>query len=455
MKPSNVLIRADDGSATVMDFGIAKVTTSTRLTATGQTMGTVRYMSPEQVRGLEVDARTDIYSLGATLFEAVCGDTPFDGDTHFAIMTKHLTEPPPALSDVGVAVPPGFEAALLRTLAKEPEDRFASARELRKELERLLREHDPNWVDSLRSTRVAMALDDSARRLATAPDTPQALRHSRPIAGGRALTDQDKLEMGAAATASLRTTDGLSDEGAAAVDEVTSEPRSGPQSGRRAAATEPPEPARSPGRLWLGVAAGAVIAAAAMGFYLYDGGLTTPAAATERSGPSPGTFAKAAPRWPEAFTPPGAAFAVDETLDGAKVRVLAPQGWDAKAVARARDAGHALFSEMLIERKLAKKVAPQPLSIVVVPQRVFCDPRVYETGTVAQDCRDKEVLYRPKEHTLLVVDEPTYLDVNIAYGNALAVCLHSEIAGCDDVIPDIDREFDKRRRKAGSGARQK
>ena len=96
MKPSNVLVREDDGSATVMDFGIAKMTTSTRLTATGQTMGTVRYMSPEQVRGQEVDLRTDIYSLGATLYESLVGDTPFDGNTHFEIMTKHLNEPPQA-----------------------------------------------------------------------------------------------------------------------------------------------------------------------------------------------------------------------------------------------------------------------------------------------------------------------------------------------------------------------
>src|SRR5690606_21672001 len=79
MKPSNVLVRESDGAATVMDFGIAKMTTSTELTATGQTMGTVRYMSPEQVRGQEVDLRTDIYSLGATIFESLTGDTPFDG----------------------------------------------------------------------------------------------------------------------------------------------------------------------------------------------------------------------------------------------------------------------------------------------------------------------------------------------------------------------------------------
>jgi serine/threonine protein kinase len=139
MKPSNVLVREDDGAATVMDFGIAKITNSTRLTATGQTMGTVRYMSPEQVRGLSVDPRTDIYSLGATLYEAIYGDTPFDGDTHFEIMSKHLTEAPVSLRDRGVDVPITLDALILKSLGKKPDDRFADARQFRKEIEAVLR----------------------------------------------------------------------------------------------------------------------------------------------------------------------------------------------------------------------------------------------------------------------------------------------------------------------------
>src|SRR5207342_1384755 len=110
IKPSNVLVRPD-GTATVMDFGIAKMTESTRLTATGQTMGTVRYMSPEQVRGQEVDLRTDLYSLGATLYEALTGDTPFDGSTHFEIMTKHLSEVPKRPSKLGIELPELVEEA--------------------------------------------------------------------------------------------------------------------------------------------------------------------------------------------------------------------------------------------------------------------------------------------------------------------------------------------------------
>src|SRR5213083_1345470 len=105
MKPSNVLVRESDGAATVMDFGIAKMAKSTKLTAEGQTMGTVRYMSPEQVRGQEVTLATDIYSLGATFYESLVGDTPFDGNTHFEIMTKHLSEVPKRPSTLGIEVP--------------------------------------------------------------------------------------------------------------------------------------------------------------------------------------------------------------------------------------------------------------------------------------------------------------------------------------------------------------
>ncbi len=142
MKPSNVLVRAHDNMATVMDFGIAKMTTSTKLTATGQTMGTVRYMSPEQVRGQEVDLRTDIYSLGATMFESLVGDTPFDGSTHFEIMTKHLSEAPKRPSALGVELPLSVEDALMRSLSKRAADRFETARDMRLLLESALREGD-------------------------------------------------------------------------------------------------------------------------------------------------------------------------------------------------------------------------------------------------------------------------------------------------------------------------
>jgi tRNA A-37 threonylcarbamoyl transferase component Bud32 len=183
MKPSNVLVRARDGVATVMDFGIAKMTTSTRLTATGQTMGTVRYMSPEQVRGHEVDLRTDIYSLGATLYESLTGDTPFDGNTHFEIMTKHLSEVPKRPTAHGVAMPAGVEEAVMRSLAKRAEDRFENAREMRKELEAALREGDLGLVETQKVARGAVVASGAAGRApATSVNTG-----ARPVGGDAGL----------------------------------------------------------------------------------------------------------------------------------------------------------------------------------------------------------------------------------------------------------------------------
>ena len=153
MKPSNVLVRDDDRAATVMDFGIAKMTTSTKLTATGQTMGTVRYMSPEQVRGQEVDAKTDLYSLGATIYESIVGDTPFLGENYFEIMTKHLNEAPISPLSLGHKIPEGFDALILKSLAKKPEDRFESARDFRKAIETVLIEAGIPSMEQMRLQR--------------------------------------------------------------------------------------------------------------------------------------------------------------------------------------------------------------------------------------------------------------------------------------------------------------
>jgi serine/threonine protein kinase len=138
IKPSNVIVRPD-GSAMVMDFGIAKITQeSSRLTATGQTMGTVRYMSPEQVRGQSVGLESDLYSLGAALFEAITGETPFDGDTHFDIMMKHLNEAPPSARARGADIPAELDAVLQKSLAKTTATRYRSAADFLAALEALL-----------------------------------------------------------------------------------------------------------------------------------------------------------------------------------------------------------------------------------------------------------------------------------------------------------------------------
>jgi serine/threonine-protein kinase len=133
IKPSNIIIRGD-GGVKVMDFGIAKIMGSSKLTQTGQTMGTVRYMSPEQVRGKQVDHRSDLYSLGIALYEAVAGRTPFDGENHFEIMQKQLSATPTPPGQI-VPIAPELEAVVLKAISKPVDQRYQSARDFRHALQ--------------------------------------------------------------------------------------------------------------------------------------------------------------------------------------------------------------------------------------------------------------------------------------------------------------------------------
>jgi serine/threonine-protein kinase len=138
IKPENILLQ--DGHALVADFGIALAVQSAggaRMTQTGLSLGTPQYMSPEQAMGERaVDARTDVYALGAVTYEMLTGDPPFTGSTVQAIVAKVLTEKPTAPSAVRDTVGAGVEQAVLKALAKLPADRFASARAFVEALER-------------------------------------------------------------------------------------------------------------------------------------------------------------------------------------------------------------------------------------------------------------------------------------------------------------------------------
>ncbi len=126
IKPSNIMITAH-GLAKLMDFGIAKSGGDLQLTRPGTTMGSVYYMSPEQVRGGTVDARSDLYSFGVTLYELVTGRRPFQSDTSFTVLNAQLNETPTPPIQVNPALPPALNSIILCAMAKEPTDRFQSA----------------------------------------------------------------------------------------------------------------------------------------------------------------------------------------------------------------------------------------------------------------------------------------------------------------------------------------
>jgi eukaryotic-like serine/threonine-protein kinase len=130
IKPNNVMITESE-EVKVMDFGIARVVGSERMTREGSMIGTPEYMAPEQIRGQDVDPRTDIYALGILLYEMLTGRLPFMNQNQFELMRAHIEFPPPPPRKYAPHLPESMEAIMLQALAKKKEDRFASAYEFR------------------------------------------------------------------------------------------------------------------------------------------------------------------------------------------------------------------------------------------------------------------------------------------------------------------------------------
>jgi predicted Ser/Thr protein kinase len=127
VKPANVLLAEPDGHVYLCDFGLAKPMSSASTTRTGFFLGTADYSAPEQIEGRPLDARADVYSLGAVAFHCLTGRPPFTRDTEFAVLQAHLGDPPPQVSELRPEVPADVDRVVATALAKRREERFASA----------------------------------------------------------------------------------------------------------------------------------------------------------------------------------------------------------------------------------------------------------------------------------------------------------------------------------------
>lgn len=167
IKPDNIMLRAD-GYVKVLDFGLAKLVQQTTPepeastlvnTADGVVLGTMSYMSPEQARGLEVDARTDVWSLGVVMYEMVTGRTPFGGTTMGDVLASVLSHEPAALARYSPGIPADLERIIKKALAKDPNDRYQTVRDLLIDLKALTTElgHQKFGSEALRQKQQAVA----------------------------------------------------------------------------------------------------------------------------------------------------------------------------------------------------------------------------------------------------------------------------------------------------------
>ena len=136
LKPQNIMLTRE-GDLKIMDFGIARLSTANQRTVTDKAIGSVHYISPEQVRGQSTDNRSDIYSIGIMMYEMLTGKLPFQSETAVSVALQQLSEEAPPISTYADGVPKGMEQIIMKAIAKEPENRYQSAAEMRADLKKL------------------------------------------------------------------------------------------------------------------------------------------------------------------------------------------------------------------------------------------------------------------------------------------------------------------------------
>jgi serine/threonine-protein kinase len=138
VKPANIMI-SNEGQVKVTDLGIARAVNAETVTQTAAVFGTAAYIAPEQAQGLDVDARTDVYSLGVVVYEMLTGQQPFTADSPIALAYKHVSEDPTRPATINPEINPALEAVVLKAMAKNPDNRYRTARDFSDDLQRAVR----------------------------------------------------------------------------------------------------------------------------------------------------------------------------------------------------------------------------------------------------------------------------------------------------------------------------
>lgn len=190
IKPSNVLLPTPDWPV-LSDFGIAKlVDDEVQLTGPGELVGTAAYIAPERARGASADARADLYAVGIMLYELLAGRVPFTGPTPMAVLSKHAYEAPPSPRALNPALPAAIEPILLRTLAKDPDDRYHDATAMAAELMQVARQIESDGM-------LEALLVPAARSIpAHAPAASRRALHEKSVQPSQAQRPARRMTLG-------------------------------------------------------------------------------------------------------------------------------------------------------------------------------------------------------------------------------------------------------------------